>query len=89
MKSIKNILLSIILLITTSNYVLAQDFKTFEKLELGINGLALAVEMPVTNKITIEPAIGFGPSYHFTNNGYVTASMNVTWALLQPSFTYV
>ena len=86
MKSIERVLVPIILFIAISNTILAQDFKTFEKLEFGLNGLALAIEVPVANKITIEPSIGFGPSYHFANNDYVTASMNVTWALLQPSF---
>ena len=50
---------------------------------MGINGLDFSIEIPVTEKITIEPAIGFGPSYDFTDKDVGKEGWH--WALLEPS----
>lgn len=69
--------------ITSTLY--SQELQTVSRIGLGINGLDLSVEIPVANKISIEPSAGFGPSYSFSNSGPVAANMGWTWALLEPS----
>lgn len=50
----------------------SQSLETIPKIGLGINGLDFSIEIPVTEKITIEPAIGFGPSYDFSDKDALT-----------------
>lgn len=82
----KQVLASIFMFFAMSNVVSAQGFGTFSKVEAGINGIGLALEMPISNKITIEPAIGFGPSYDMADDNSLTGKMGWHWALLEPSF---
>ena len=63
----------------------SQSLETIPKIGLGINGLDFSIEIPVTEKITIEPAIGFGPSYDFSDKDALTKKMGWHWALLEPS----
>ena len=63
----------------------AQSLETIQKLGLGINGLDLAVEIPLAENITIEPAIGLGPSYDFREDDIFMGRSGFHWALLEPS----
>lgn len=63
----------------------SQSLKTVPKIGLGINGLEFSVEIPLAEKISIEPAIGFGPSYDFSDKDALTKKMGWHWALLEPS----
>lgn len=81
----KRVLTFIFIFLGISNVISAQDFGTFPKVEAGINGIGLALEMPVSNKITIEPAIGFGPSYDMADDNSLTGKMGWHWALFEPS----
>lgn len=54
----KQVLTCIFLFFTMPNMISAQDFGSFSKVEVGINGIALAMERPISNKITMEPTIG-------------------------------
>ena len=52
--------------------VSSQSLQTVPKIGLGVNlwqfnGIDLAVEIPVAEKITIEPAVGFGPRGWISN----------------------
>lgn len=62
------------------------DLETFEKIDLGINGLNVTVETPLSKKILGEFAIGVGPSYDFHDDDGLTNSMDYHWAILEPSF---
>ena len=70
------------LLIKTGT-VSSQSLQAIPKVGLGINGLDFSIEIPVAEKITIEPAIGFGPSYDFTDKDVGKEGWH--WALLEPS----
>lgn len=72
-------------LLVHSGGVFSQELQMLEKLGLGINGLDLSVEIPVAKKITIEPSVGFGPSYSFYGDGALTANMGWTLYLIEPS----
>ena len=63
----------------------SQSLKTVPKVGLGINGLDFSVEIPLAEKISIEPAIGFGPSYDFSDMDAVTKKMGWHYALIEPS----
>ena len=63
----------------------AQSLETIQKLGLGINGLDLAVEIPLAEHITIEPAVGLGPSYNFWEDEIIMGRTGFGWALLEPS----
>ena len=66
--------------------VSSQSLQVVPKVGLGINGLDFSIEIPVAEKITIEPAIGFGPSYDFDDRqDAITSKMGWHWALLEPS----
>ena len=43
-------------LLTQASALSSQSLQTVQKIGLGINGLELAVEIPVTENISIEPA---------------------------------
>ncbi len=73
-------------LLTQASALSSQSLQTVQKIGLGINGLELAVEIPVTENISIEPAVGFGPSYDFDDRqDAITSKMGWHWALLEPS----
>jgi hypothetical protein len=77
----------IITFFAISSIVSAQDYGTFYKIETGINGMGLALEIPIANKLTIEPAIGVGPSYSLNgDDDALTGKMGWRWALIEPSF---
>lgn len=79
--------LSLIVFVIFSNIASAQDFGTFTKVEVGINGLGVALEMPVADRFTIEPAIGVGASYDLDkSDDSLTGKMGWHWAILEPSF---
>lgn len=77
-----------IMLLFVSLGMSSQNLGTYQKLEVGINGISMSLEMPVSKNITIEPALGFGPGYdlHSDENGGMTERMDWRWALLEPSF---
>lgn len=83
----KNLLFKCFLfyLFFNTNSLYSQELQTVSKIGFGINGLDQSVEIPVANKIIIEPSAGLGPSYSFSNGGPVAANMGWTWALLEPS----
>lgn len=83
----QNMMKKILFLIVLSAYTLAVSAQTYQKLEAGINGIGVSLEMPVSHKITIEPFIGLGPSYYIHNNNYeLSKEIRYSWALLEPSF---
>ena len=59
--------------------------KKVSKIGLGINRLDLSVETPVTEKIIIEPAVGFGLSYDFREDDTLMGRDGFGWALLKLS----
>ena len=63
----------------------SQSLQTVPRVGLGISGLDFSVEFPVAENITIEPAIGFGPSYDFYNEDAFSAYLGWHWAILEPS----
>lgn len=63
----------------------SQSLQTIQKIGIGINGLDVAVEIPIAEKITIEPAVGFGPSYDFSEDDILMGRAGFGWALLEPS----
>lgn len=67
------------ILLTIPYSLLSQELQTLKKVEAGINGLAYSWEIPATEKITIEPAIGLGQSCN------ITSKMIWYWDLLDPS----
>lgn len=74
-------------LVLLSAYTIALNAQTFQKLEAGINGIGVSLEMPVSHKITIEPFIGVGPSYDIHDEDYgLSNKIDYHWALLEPSF---
>jgi len=72
-------------LLTQASTLSSQSLQMLPKVGLGINGLDLSIEIPVTEKITIEPAVGFGPSYDFGPMDGLTSKVSYHWALLKPS----
>ena len=81
-----SLLLLLFAFLANAGVLHAQELQTIQKLGLGINGLDLAVEIPMAENITIEPAVGLGPSYDFDNRpDAITSKMGWHWALLEPS----
>lgn len=76
------------MLLFVSLGVSSQNLGTYSKLEAGINGVGLSLEIPASRRITIEPAIGFGPGYNLNDdeNEGLTGRMDWRWVLLEPSF---
>ena len=72
-------------LLTQTSAVSSQSLQTIPKIGIGINGLDFSVEIPVAEKITIEPSIGLGPSYDFSDKDALTKKIDWHWALLEPS----
>ena len=72
-------------LLTQASTLSSQSLQMLPKVGLGINGLDLSIEIPVTEKITIEPAVGFGPSYDFSDRDAVFSKMGKHWALSKSS----
>ena len=56
----------------------SQSLHVAPKVGLGINGLDFSIEVPVAEKIAIEPAIGFGPSYDFSDKDALTKKWDGT-----------
>ncbi|NLA63072.1 MAG: hypothetical protein GX857_07625 [Bacteroidales bacterium] len=84
----KNKLSFLVLLFTflaNAGVLHSQELQTIQKLGLGINGLDLAVEIPLAENITIEPAVGLGPSYNFWEDEIIMGRTGFGWALLEPS----
>lgn len=79
------IFLFLFALLIKTGTVSSQSLQVVPKVGLGINGLDFSIEIPVAEKITIEPAIGFGPSYDFSDKDALTKKMGWHWALLEPS----
>ncbi|MDR1090150.1 MAG: hypothetical protein LBL79_03665 [Prevotella sp.] len=80
-------LLLTLLAFTIYTVVSAQELGTYQKLDIGINGIGMSLEVPVSEKIVIEPYIGVGPSYDLNGNGDALADkIDWHWALLEPSF---
>ena len=71
-----------------TNTLHSQELQTVSRIGLGINGLDLAVELPIAKKITIEPSIGLGPSYDFGEGEALTFRMDWHWTLLNPERTF-
>lgn len=85
MKSLRNLLL--VLLVSVSVVAYSQDLGTYQRVEAGINGFAIALETPIARKITFEGAIGLGPSYDLYDSGdALTDKIDWHWALIEPSF---
>lgn len=81
-----SLLLLLFAFLANAGVLHAQELQTIQKLGLGINGLDLAVEIPLAANITIEPAVGLGPSYDFDDRqDAITSKMGWHWALLEPS----
>ena len=72
-------------LLIQAGAVSSQSLQTIQKIGLGINGLEVAMEIPIAENITIEPAVGLGPSYDFRDSGSLTSRMGWHWAVLEPS----
>lgn len=72
-------------LLTQASTLSSQSLQVVPKIGLGINGLDFSIEIPVAEKITIEPAVGFGPSYDFSDKDALTKKMGWHWAVLEPS----
>lgn len=84
----KNKLLFFILLfamLIKASTVSCQSLQVVPKVGLGINGLDFSIEIPVGEKITIEPAVGLGPSYDFRDMDALTKKVGYHWAWLEPS----
>ncbi len=79
----------IIPLLLLSGNIFAQknsSLKTYEKIDVGINGFGLALETPLNQKILSEFYIGLGPSYDLHEDISINHSMSWHWTLLEPSF---
>lgn len=64
----------------------SQSLQPIQKIGFGINGLELAVEIPLTDNITIEPAVGLGSSYDFGEDRFsFVGVMGWHWVLTEPS----
>ena len=72
-------------LILQAGVVSSQSLEFIQKLGLGINGLDVAFEIPVAKNITIEPAVGLGPSYSFHQDNIIMGRSGWNWTLLEPS----
>lgn len=84
---LKSVLLSFCVCFTP--LLFSQSLGTFQRIEAGINGIGFSLETPVAKIITIESAIGFGPSYDLHEDEYfggLASEMDWNWALLEPSF---
>lgn len=75
----------IFMLFVCSMTAFSQELTTVHKIGLGLHGLDYAYEIPVARKITIEPFVGFGPSYNLHEEDFVMARLNWHWVILNPS----
>ncbi len=65
----------------------SQELGTYQKIELGINGLGMSIETPISKRIALESTIGLGPSYDMYGDGEaLTDKIGWGWALAEPSF---
>lgn len=70
-------------LLTQASSLSSQSLQTIQKLGVGLNGIELAVEIPVAENITIEPAVGLGPSYDISE--WDSNWVSYHWAIAEPS----
>ena len=67
-------------LLVQANILRSQSLQTIPKIGLGINGVDFSIEIPVDKKITIEPAVGVGPTYKKTDwDEYVPPSNEISY----------
>lgn len=79
--------LLIVLLLFVPYLVSSQELGTYQRVEAGINGIGISIDVPVTDRIVIEPSFGVGPSYDLDEFGSSLADkIDWHWALLEPSF---
>ncbi|MDD2475193.1 MAG: hypothetical protein PHI32_04670 [Dysgonamonadaceae bacterium] len=71
-------------LLTQASTLSSQSLQTVPKIGLGINGLDFSIEIPLAEKITIEPAVGLGLSYAFWP-GSLVFKTGAGLELLEPS----
>lgn len=77
-KNKMSLLVLLFALLIKTGSVSSQSLQAIPKIGLGINGLDFSIEIPVAEKITIEPAIGFGPSYDFSDKDALTKKWDGT-----------
>ena len=63
----------------------SQGLQMVPQVGLGTNGLEFSIEIPVAEKFTLEPAIGFGPSYDFRDRDALFSKMGKHLILSAPS----
>ena len=63
----------------------SQGLQMVPQVGLGTNGLEFSIEIPVAEKFTIEPAIGFGPSYDFRDRDALFSKMGKHLIFSAPS----
>src|SRR5690606_25625925 len=68
-----------------TNTLYSQELQTVSRIGLGINGLDLAVELPIAKKITIEPSIGLAPSHDFGEGEALTFRTARHWTVVTAS----
>lgn len=84
-KSKFSFLVLLLALIIHTGALHSQSLQTISTIGLGTNGLDFSIEIPVAEKFTIEPAIGLGPSYDFSDRDGVFPKLGKHWALSKPS----
>lgn len=52
---------------------------------LGSKGIEFSIEIPIAKKFIIEPAIGLGQSYDFSDRDGMFPKLGTHWALSKPS----
>ena len=75
--------LLLFVLLTQASALSSQSLQTVPKIGLGINGLDFSIEIPVGEKIAIEPAVGFGPSYDISE--WDSNWVSYHYAIAEPS----
>lgn len=84
----KNKLPFFILLLTLLIHAVAlhsQRLHILPTIGLGSKGIDFSIEIPIAKKFIIEPAIGLGQSYDFSDRDGVFPKLGTHWALSKPS----
>lgn len=84
----KNKLSFFILLFTiliNSGTLHSQGLQMLPTVGLGSKGIDFSIEIPIAKKFIIEPTIGLGPSYDFSDRDGVFPKLGTHWALTKPS----
>ncbi len=63
----------------------SQGLQMLPTVGLGSKGIDFSIEIPVAKKFIIEPAIGLGQSYDFSNRDGMFPKLGTHWALSKPS----